>query len=84
LILGSPTKSVKTPAEPNYSGIHIEPETTKARSKPGGDIFGDLLGSQGYTFSSKFNPGPKTINEMRREDLVKEIDPEKLKVNNII
>jgi len=76
----SPTKSVKTPAEPNYSGINIEPETTKAPSKPGGDIFEDLLGSQGYTFSSKFNPGPKTINEMRREDLVKEIDPEKLKV----
>lgn len=80
--LGSPTKSVKTPVEPNYSGINIEPEATKAPSKSG-DIFGDLLGSQGYTFSSKFNPGPKTINEMRREDLVKEIDPEKLKVYKI-
>lgn len=79
--LGSPTKSAKFPAEPNYSGINIEPETTKPPAKSGGDIFGDLLGSQGYTFSSKFNPGPKTINEMRREDLVKEIDPEKLKVN---
>ncbi|CAI6348087.1 unnamed protein product [Macrosiphum euphorbiae] len=76
----SPTKSAKTPAEPNYSGINIESETTKAPPKPGGDIFGDLLGSQGYTFSSKLNPGPKTINEMRRVDLVKEIDPEKLKV----
>ncbi|VVC36782.1 Hypothetical protein CINCED_3A000994 [Cinara cedri] len=76
----SPTKNVKTPAEPNYSGINIEPETTKQPTKTGGDIFGDLLGSQGYTFSSKFNPGPKTINEMRREDLVKEIDPEKLKI----
>lgn len=42
------------------------------------------MGSQGYTFSSKFNPGPKTINEMRREDLVKEIDPEKLKVLSIV
>lgn len=72
------------PTEPNYSSINIEPETIKAPSKPGGDIFGDLLGSQGYTFNSKFNPGPKTINEMRREDLVKEIDPEKLKVNKFI
>lgn len=81
-IVGSPTKSVKTPVEPNYSGINIEPEATKAPPKSG-DIFGDLLGSQGYTFSSKFNPGPKTINEMRREDLVKEIDPEKLKVYKI-
>lgn len=42
------------------------------------------MGSQGYTFTSKSNSGPKTINEMRREDLVKEIDPEKLKVNNIV
>jgi len=83
LILGSPTKSAKTPAEPNYSGLNIESETTKAPPKSGGDIFGDLLGSQGYTFSSKLNPGPKTINEMRRVDLVKEIDPEKLKVNII-
>ncbi|XP_003240531.1 putative tyrosine-protein phosphatase auxilin [Acyrthosiphon pisum] len=76
----SPTKSAKTPAEPNYSGINIESETTKAPPKSGGDIFGDLLGSQGYTFSSKLNPGPKTINEMRRVDMVKEIDPDKLKV----
>lgn len=81
VIIGSPTKSVKTPVEPNYSGINIEPEATKPPLKSDGDIFGDLLGSQGYTFSTKFNPGPKTINEMRREDLVKEIDPEKLKVN---
>lgn len=56
----------------------------KEPPKCGGDIFGDLLGSQGYKFSSKFNPGPKTINEMRREDLVKEIDPEKLKVYTIL
>lgn len=84
LILGSPTKSAKTPAEPNYSGINLESETTKVPPKSGGDIFGDLLGSQGYTFSSKFNPGPKTINEMRREDLVKEINPEKLKVNIVV
>lgn len=82
LTLGSPTKTAKTPVEPIYSGINIEPEITKPPLKTGGDIFGDLLGSQGYTFSSKFNPGPKTINEMRREDLVKEIDPEKLKVRN--
>jgi len=84
IIAGSPTKSAKTLSEPNYSGINIEPEVTKVPPKSGGDIFGDLLGSQGYTFSSKFNPGPKTINEMRREDLVKEIEPEKLKVYTII
>ncbi|XP_050429308.1 cyclin-G-associated kinase isoform X2 [Adelges cooleyi] len=78
----SPTKTFKTPAEPDYSSIHLEEETkVPPKSSFGsGDIFGDLLGSQGYKFNSKTNTGPKTINELRREDLVKEIDPEKLKV----
>lgn len=44
------------------------------------DVFGDLLGSQGYSFTSKKDFGPKTINEMRREDQVKVIDPDRLKV----
>ncbi|XP_050532140.1 cyclin-G-associated kinase [Daktulosphaira vitifoliae] len=77
----SPTKTFKTPTEPNYS-INLE-EDTKNPPKPtfgNGDIFGDLLGSQGYKFNTKTNCGPKTINELRREDLVKEIDPEKLKI----
>lgn len=51
------------------------------KSKSGQDIFGDLLGSQGYSFtSSKSSSGPRTINEMRKEEMVKEMDPDKLKV----
>lgn len=51
------------------------------KSKSGEDIFGDLLGSQGYSFNStKGCSGPRTINEMRKEEMAKEMDPDKLKV----
>lgn len=38
------------------------------------DIFGDLLGSQGYAFSSKTTQGPRTINQMRKVELAKDMD----------
>ncbi|XP_022105405.1 cyclin-G-associated kinase-like [Acanthaster planci] len=41
--------------------------------------FEDLLSSQGFTASSKKDEH-KTINDMKKEDLVKEMDPEKLKI----
>lgn len=44
------------------------------------DIFGDILGQQGYSFGTKGNQGPKTINAMRKEELSVTMDPEKLKV----
>lgn len=50
-------------------------------AKKAGDVFGDLLGSQGYEFSKR-ESGPKTINQMRKTGLAKEMDPEKLKVQN--
>ena len=46
------------------------------------DVFGDLLGSQGYEFAAKKDSGPKTMNAMRKEEMVRDgVDPEKLKVN---
>ncbi|XP_054628572.1 cyclin-G-associated kinase isoform X2 [Dunckerocampus dactyliophorus] len=43
------------------------------------DDFGDLLSTQG--FSSKFDrKGPRTIAEMRREEITKEMDPLKLQL----
>lgn len=46
-----------------------------------GDMFGDLLGTQGFDFSSaKKDSGPKTINAMRKEELVKDLDPDRIKV----
>lgn len=49
--------------------------------KPGGgDIFADILGQQGYNFASKSNFGPRSINEMRKEEMVKDMDPDKLRI----
>lgn len=51
------------------------------KSKPKSeDVFGDLLGSQGYTFTAKKDNTPRTINAMRKEELAVYMDPEKLKV----
>jgi cyclin G-associated kinase len=44
-------------------------------------VFGDLLGSQGYQFPKR-ETGPRTINEMRKEELAKDMDPDKLKVGS--
>ncbi|KAM9328931.1 cyclin-G-associated kinase [Gastrophryne carolinensis] len=40
--------------------------------------FGDLLSNQG--FSAKTDKGPKTIAEMRRQEMTREMDPLKLKI----
>ncbi|XP_076353387.1 cyclin-G-associated kinase-like isoform X2 [Tachypleus tridentatus] len=44
------------------------------------DEFEDLLGSQGFSGFGRKDIGPKTIADMRREVLAKEMDPEKLKI----
>ncbi|XP_076320143.1 cyclin-G-associated kinase-like isoform X1 [Tachypleus tridentatus] len=44
------------------------------------DEFEDLLGSQGFSGFGRKDVGPKTIADMRREVLAKEMDPEKLRV----
>lgn len=41
--------------------------------------FEDLLSSQGFN-AHKDKKGPRTIAEMRKEEMAKEIDPEKLKI----
>nr|XP_014282591.1 cyclin-G-associated kinase isoform X2 [Halyomorpha halys] len=75
----------KTPSEANYNRAHFEsakppPPNNNQPGKKATDIFDDLLGSQGYSFSSKKESGPRTINQMRREDQAKVIDPDRLKV----
>jgi hypothetical protein len=50
------------------------------RPKVAGDMFGDLLGNHGFDFNNtKKESGPKTINAMRKEELIKEMDPDKMK-----
>ncbi|XP_046960103.1 cyclin-G-associated kinase [Vanessa cardui] len=78
-----PHTPARSPAhQPDYSRTHFE--TTKPpaeeKTKKTGDVFGDLLGSQGYDFAKR-ESGPKTMNAMRKEEMVKEMDPDKLKIH---
>lgn len=44
--------------------------------------FDDLLSGQGFA-GTKEKKGPRTIAEMRKEEMAKEMDPEKLKAGAI-
>ena len=70
---------------PDFSRSHFDainkPKVTNDKAtKNSGDVFGDLLGSQGYDFASKKDTGPRTMNQLRKEDMVKEMDPDRMKV----
>ncbi|XP_053679753.1 cyclin-G-associated kinase [Anopheles nili] len=75
-------------ARPDYSRSHFEPPKNGGNggAKDGagggrsGDIFGDILGQQGYSFGNTKNQGPRTMNDMRKEELVREMDPERVKL----
>ncbi|ALC46161.1 aux [Drosophila busckii] len=81
---------VKTPpqpaaqARPDYSRTHFDApkpgQQSAAGGSKGGDIFADILGQQGYSFGSKGPQGPRSINEMRKEELVKDMDPKKVRI----
>lgn len=84
------------PSRPDYSRSHFEAKAKQngtnnvnvgsSVGNPGGggggvgDIFADILGQQGYNFATKPQGGPRSINEMRKEELVKDMDPDKLKI----
>ncbi|XP_062854110.1 putative tyrosine-protein phosphatase auxilin isoform X2 [Trichomycterus rosablanca] len=85
-----PTMSHSSPQNrPNYSvsfgtmggaaaGAKAQPNAGP-KPKPADANFDDLLSGQGFT-GSKEKKGPKTIAEMRKEEMAKEMDPEKLKI----
>lgn len=55
----------------------------KAKEKTSGDAFEDLLGSQGYNFFSSRKAekdSPKTINQMRKVEAAKTMDPDRMKI----
>ncbi|XP_051171936.1 cyclin-G-associated kinase [Leptopilina boulardi] len=60
-------------------------DPSAANNKPtkSGDAFEDLLGSQGYNFSSRKaeKESPKTINQMRKVEAAKTMDPDRLKIS---
>lgn len=44
-------------------------------------MFGDLLGDGlGFTFSKDRDTGPKTVNAMRKAEMAKDMDPDKMKI----
>lgn len=78
-------KSPSDPQRPDYSRSHFQDNQQQQQGAGGtkpksADIFGDILGSQGYSFGSKTSQGPRSINEMRKVEQAQTMDPERLKV----
>ncbi|XP_076236948.1 cyclin-G-associated kinase [Calliopsis andreniformis] len=76
-------------SSPNAHKPNVTSETNAADSgasgnkstKSSGDAFEDLLGSQGYNFFKKAEKdSPKTINQMRKVEAAKTMDPDRLKI----
>ncbi|KAH8354556.1 hypothetical protein KR084_011691 [Drosophila pseudotakahashii] len=78
------SQSVAAPSRPDYSRVNFDSQKAAQPAGGGGtkssDIFADILGQQGYSFGSKMNQGPRSINEMRKEDLVRDMDPKKVRI----
>lgn len=80
---GNNVNNAKSPIDPrpDYSRSHFaEPSAGGGAKTKSADIFGDILGSQGYSFGGKMNMGPRTINDMRKEEIARDMDPERLKI----
>ncbi|KAK7144776.1 hypothetical protein R3I94_011007 [Phoxinus phoxinus] len=65
-------------ASPGATGPKAQPNMG-TRPKVSAANFDDLLSGQGFA-GSKDKKGPKTIAEMRKEEMAKEMDPERLKI----
>ncbi|XP_048055852.1 putative tyrosine-protein phosphatase auxilin isoform X7 [Megalobrama amblycephala] len=65
-------------ASPGAAGAKAQPNMG-TRPKVSAANFDDLLSGQGFA-GSKEKKGPKTIAEMRKEEMAKEMDPERLKI----
>lgn len=90
----SPMHQARSPMDnqsrPDYSRSHFDTKPKQnggangaappAAASGGADIFADILGQQGYNFATKPQGGPRSINEMRKEELVKDMDPDKLRI----
>uniref|UniRef100_A0A3B5AFJ7 Auxilin n=1 Tax=Stegastes partitus TaxID=144197 RepID=A0A3B5AFJ7_9TELE len=57
----------------------VKPQAGMPKPKASDANFDDLLSGQGFA-GTKEKKGPRTIAEMRKEELAKEMDPEKIKI----
>ena len=83
---GTPIHSSPRMHKSNTSNDNTSSGDSTLNSKPAktGDAFEDLLGSQGYNFFSSRKAekdSPKTINQMRKVEAAKTMDPDRLKVS---
>ncbi|KAF2358072.1 Tensin phosphatase C2 domain [Trinorchestia longiramus] len=73
-------------SQPNYGRVNFDnlPPGNNTPSqpipKPATAAFEDLLGSQGFTFSSKESCAPKTMAQMKQQEMVKTMDPDRRKI----
>jgi len=82
-IHSSPNTMHKTNATVNETNGISDAFGNKTKEKTSGDAFEDLLGSQGYNFFSSRKAekdSPKTINQMRKVEAAKSMDPDRLKI----
>lgn len=61
---------------------YIYPCLPGSKPKASDANFDDLLSGQGFS-GTKEKKGPRTIAEMRKEEMAKEMDPEKLKAGDV-
>ncbi|XP_050499686.1 cyclin-G-associated kinase [Diabrotica virgifera virgifera] len=57
-----------------------QPQNEPKEKVKSDDVFGDLLGSQGYSFTGKKDNAPRTMNAMMKKEMAAYMDPEKMKV----
>ncbi|KAG2461777.1 GAK kinase, partial [Polypterus senegalus] len=76
-----PTTPTVNIQQPNLMGgwEWSTPAPAGAKPKMADANFDDLLSGQGFS-AAKEKKGPRTIAEMRKEEMAKEMDPEKLKI----
>ncbi|KAM3727404.1 Cyclin-G-associated kinase [Dirofilaria immitis] len=63
--------------QPNYSRTHFDTLSSSCKPKNFENVFDDLLTSQGFQTSAKTM---KSLDEMKRQEEIKELDPIKVKV----
>lgn len=86
LLTHSLTHSKKSHEPEYFNGVISlprahSPNSNGDRKNIGENTFDDLLGTQGFANFGKKDQGPKTMAEMKRVELAKELDPVKLAVS---
>lgn len=83
-LASTPIHSNPNTQKSNMSNNNTDTNNTdKSKDNKAGDAFEDLLGSQGYNFFSSRKAdkdSPKTINQMRKVEAARTMDPDRMKI----